>query len=162
MHHPEYLYKEGSFCENETLGYSFRTLVQPGSHRLADFWRCASKSKREVPEGYSKFKSPKTRQVQERLVSTLEQYAPSFYRSRLKYVVWSWNTHHFHSYCSSRNVLFMGQSELDPWTIYLNLNVNLHIEIFYQYYYVAHIERLNYGTITVCHRKGSAYWCKIT
>ena len=44
----------------------------------------------------------------------------------------------------------MGQSDL-------GLNVNLPIEILYQYEYVAQIERLNYGTITACIRKGSAY-----
>ena len=37
-----------------------------------------------------------------------EQYAPCFYRSRFKYWVRSLNTQHFHSYCSSKNVLFMG------------------------------------------------------
>ena len=45
--------------------------------------------------------------------------------------------------------------------IYLNLNVNLAIEILYQYEYVAQVERLNYGTITACLRKGSAFRCKI-
>ena len=62
-----------------------------------------------------------------------EQYAPSFYRSRFKYGVRSLNTQHFHSYCPSKNVLFMGQNDLDPRTIDLNLNVNLAIEILYQY-----------------------------
>ena len=66
-----------------------------------------------------------------------EQYAPSFYRSRFKYGVRSLNTQHFHSYCSSKNVLLMGQNDLDPGTIDLNLNVNLAIEILYQYEYVA-------------------------
>ena len=55
----------------------------------------------------------------------------------------------------------MGQSDLDPRTIDLNLYVNLPIEILYQYEYVAQVERLNYGTITACLRKGSAYQCKI-
>ena len=47
----------------------------------------------------------------------------------------------------------MGQNNLDPRTIDLNLNVNLAIEILYQYEYVAQVERLNYGTITACLRK---------
>ena len=51
------------------------------------------------------------------------------------------------------NVLVMGQSDLDPRTIDLNLNVNLPIEILYQYEYVAQVERLNYGTIIACLRK---------
>ena len=55
----------------------------------------------------------------------------------------------------------MGQSDLDPRTIDLNLNVNLNIEILYQYEYVAQVERLYYGTITACLRKGSTYRCKI-
>ena len=37
---------------------------------------------------------------------------------------------------------------LEP--IDLNLNVSLPIEIFYQYEYVAQVERLNHGTITAC------------
>ena len=56
----------------------------------------------------------------------------------------------------------MGQNDLDPQTIDLNLNVNLAIEILYQYEYVAQVEGLNYGTITACLRKGSAFRCKIT
>ena len=55
----------------------------------------------------------------------------------------------------------MGQSDLDPRTIDLNLDVNLPIEILYQYEYVAQVERVNYGTITACLSKGSAYRCKI-
>ena len=55
----------------------------------------------------------------------------------------------------------MGQSDIDPRTIDLNLNVNLPIEILYQYEYVAQVERVNYGTITACLSKGSAYRCKI-
>ena len=51
----------------------------------------------------------------------------------------------------------MGQNDLDPRTIDLNLNVNLAIEILYQYEYVARVETLNYGTITVCLREGSAF-----
>ena len=51
----------------------------------------------------------------------------------------------------------MGQSDLDPEQYALNLNVNLPIEILYQYEYVAQVERLNHGTITACLRKGSAY-----
>ena len=90
-----------------------------------------------------------------------EQYAPSFYRSHFKYGVRSLNTQHFHSYCSSKNVLFMCQSDLDPPTIDLSLNVNVATEILYQYEYVAQVERLNDGTITACLRKGSAFRCKI-
>ena len=56
----------------------------------------------------------------------------------------------------------MGQSDLDPRAIDLNLYGNLPIEILYQYEYVALLERLNYGTITTCLRKGSAYRCEIT
>ena len=55
----------------------------------------------------------------------------------------------------------MGKNDLDPRTIDLNLNVNLAIEIVYQYEYVSHVEKLNYGTITACLRKGSAFRCKI-
>ena len=44
----------------------------------------------------------------------------------------------------------MGQSDLDPRTIDLHLNVNLAIEMLYQYEYVTHVERLNYGAITAC------------
>ena len=55
----------------------------------------------------------------------------------------------------------MGQSDLDPRTIDLNLNVNLPIEILYQYEYVALIERLNYWTRTACLRKGSAYGARL-
>ena len=55
----------------------------------------------------------------------------------------------------------MGTNDLDPRTIDLNLNVNLAIEILYQYEYVAQVERLNYGTITACLRKGSELRCKI-
>ena len=51
----------------------------------------------------------------------------------------------------------MGKNDLDPRTIDLHLNVNLAIEILYQYEYVAKVERLNYGTITACQRKGSAF-----
>ena len=40
--------------------------------------------------------------------------------------------------------------------------MNLPIEILYQCEYAAQVERLNYGTITACLRKGSAYYpCKI-
>ena len=55
----------------------------------------------------------------------------------------------------------MGKNDLDPRTIDLILNVNLAIEIVYQYDYVAQVERLNYGTITACLRNGSAFRCKI-
>ena len=56
----------------------------------------------------------------------------------------------------------MGQNDFDPRTIDLiNLNVNLAIEILYQYEYDAQVENLNYGTITACLRKGSAFRCKI-
>ena len=55
----------------------------------------------------------------------------------------------------------MAKNDLDPRTIDLSLNVNLAIEILYQYEYVAQVERLNYGTITACLRKGSAFRCKI-
>ena len=90
-----------------------------------------------------------------------EQYAPSFYRSHFKYGVRSLNTQHFHSYYSSKKILFMGQNDLDPRTIDLNLNVHLAIEILYQYEYVPQVERLNYGAITACLRKGAAIQCKI-
>ena len=95
------------------------------------------------------------------LVNTLVLYAPSFYRSRFEYGVRSLNTRPFHSYCSSKNVLFMGQNDLDPRTLDLHLNVNLAIEIFYQYEYAAKVEILNYGAITACLRKGSAFRYKI-
>ena len=55
----------------------------------------------------------------------------------------------------------MGQNDLDLRTIDLHLNVNLAIEILYQYECVAQVERLNYGAITACLRKGSAFRCKI-
>ena len=55
----------------------------------------------------------------------------------------------------------MGQNDLDPRTIDLNLNVNVAIELLYQQEYVAQVEILNYGTITACLRKGSAFRCKI-
>ena len=53
----------------------------------------------------------------------------------------------------------MGKTDIDPRTIDLNLSVNLAIEILYQYDYVAQVERLNYGTITACLRKDSAFQC---
>ena len=71
-------------------------------------------------------------------------------------------TQHFQSNCSSKNVLFMGKSDLEPCIIDLNLCVNLPIEIPYQYEYVAHMKRLNFLTITTCLRKSSAYRCEIT
>ena len=55
----------------------------------------------------------------------------------------------------------MGQNDLDPRTIDLTINVNLTIEILYQYEYVAQVEKLNYGTVTSCLIKGSAFRCKI-
>ena len=91
-----------------------------------------------------------------------EQYVASSCRSRFKYEVRSLNTQHFYSHCSNKNILFMGQSDLDPRKIDLNLYGNLSIEILYQCAYVAQLERLNYGTITTCLRKGSAYWYEIT
>ena len=53
----------------------------------------------------------------------------------------------------------MGKNDIDPRTIDLNLNVNLAIKILYQYEYVAQVERLNYGIIPACLRKGSAFRC---
>ena len=44
LHHPASLYREASICEEESLRYSFRTEVQPRSHRLTDLWPFASKS----------------------------------------------------------------------------------------------------------------------
>ena len=70
-----------------------------------------------------------------------KQYAPSFYRSRFKYGIRSVNTQHFHSYCSCKNVLFMGQSDLDPRTIDLYLNVTIPVWILYKYEYVAQVKR---------------------
>ena len=55
----------------------------------------------------------------------------------------------------------MGQNDLDPRTIDLNINVYLAIEILYQYEYVAQVERLNYGTVTAFLREGSEFQCKI-
>ena len=55
----------------------------------------------------------------------------------------------------------MGQSDIDPRTIDLYLNVTIPFEILYQYEYVPQVERPNYGTITACLRKGSAYRRKI-
>ena len=55
----------------------------------------------------------------------------------------------------------MDQNDLDPRTIDINLNVNLAIEILYQYEYVAQVERLNYGTIIAGLRKGYTFRCKI-
>ena len=55
----------------------------------------------------------------------------------------------------------MGLNDLDSRTIDLNLNVNLAIEILYQYKYVTQVYRLNYGTITACVRKGSVFRCNI-
>ena len=55
----------------------------------------------------------------------------------------------------------MGQNDLDPRTIDLHINVNLAIEILYKYEHVAQVERLNYGAITACLRKGSAFRWKI-
>ena len=55
----------------------------------------------------------------------------------------------------------MGKNDLDPRTIDLNLNVNLAIDILYQYDYVARVVRLNYGTLAACLRKGSSFRCKI-
>ena len=55
----------------------------------------------------------------------------------------------------------MGQNDLYPRIIDLNLKVNLAIEILYQFEYVAQVDRLNYGTITACVRKVSAFRCKI-
>ena len=55
----------------------------------------------------------------------------------------------------------MDQNDLDPQTIDLNLNVNVAIEILYQYEYAAQVDRLNYGTITACLRKGSSFRSKI-
>ena len=56
----------------------------------------------------------------------------------------------------------MGQSDLDLRTIALDLNVDLPIEILYQYEYVAQVERLNRRKITACLRKCSAYRCQIS
>ena len=58
----------------------------------------------------------------------------------------------------------MGESDIDPRKIDLDLYGNHPIEILYQYafIYVAQLERLNYGTITTFLRKGSAYRCEIT
>ena len=36
LHHPASLDREESICKEEISRYSFRTEVQPGSHRLAD------------------------------------------------------------------------------------------------------------------------------
>ena len=58
-------------------------------------------------------------------------------------------------------MFFMDQNDLDPRTIDLHLNVNLAIEILFQYEYVAQVERLHYGAITACIRKGSAFQFKI-
>ena len=61
----------------------------------------------------------------------------------LKFHIWSKkNTQLFDSYCTSKNVLFRGQSDLDPQTIDLNLYVTLPIEKLYQYKYVAQLQRI--------------------
>ena len=44
LRHPASLYRKGSVCEEEILSNSFRTEVQPRSHRLADLWPFAPKS----------------------------------------------------------------------------------------------------------------------
>ena len=77
----------------------------------------------------------------------IEQDVSSFYRSRFKYGVRSWKTQHFRSYCSRKNVLFMGQSDIDPRARIIDLNryVNLPIKILRQYEYAAELERLNLG-----------------
>ena len=66
----------------------------------------------------------------------------------------SLNTQHFHSYCSCKNVLFMGQSDLDPRTIDLILYVSRPVELWYKDDYVVQTGRQNYGTIIILSLKG--------
>ena len=146
------------------MTYSFCNVCLNGFARLARYfsycvlWNPKSSNfNYEPPTGNT---SPYTKDTL--IFCPKEQYAPSFDRSRFKYGVRSLNTQHFHGYCSSKNVLFMGQSDLDPRTIDLDLNVILFIEIVYQYDYVSQVERLNYGKITACLRKGSAYRCRLS
>ena len=55
----------------------------------------------------------------------------------------------------------MGQNDLDPRIIDLNLNVYLAIEILYQYEYVCTGRETDYSAITACLRKGPAFRCNI-
>ena len=51
--------------------------------------------------------------------------------------------------------------DIEWFVLFLHLNVNLAIEILYQYEYVAQEERLNDGLMTASLRTGSAFRCKI-
>ena len=133
FHQPASLYKEWSICDDEMLRYSLRTEMQPIRHRLT--WPLTFCLK--------------------------DQYAASFYRSRIKYGVRSFDAQ---NHWDRKNDLFLGQSDLDHRAIVPCLYVNLPIDIWYQYQYVAQSDRLNYmyGIITTCLWTCFAYQCDIT
>ena len=78
----------------------------------------------------------------------------SLYRLSFDYEVRILNMTKIRSYNTGKNDPFMGHSDLDPKKIGLFLYTSIPIKLLYRYQYVVQPDRLNYGIIYTCLRKG--------
>ena len=78
----------------------------------------------------------------------------SLYRLSFEYEVRILNITEIRKYNTGKNVPFMSYSDLDSRKIGLFLYTSIPFESLYRYQYVVQPDRLNYGIIYSCLRKG--------
>ena len=78
----------------------------------------------------------------------------SFPRLSFEYEVRNLNIEEIQSYSTRKNILFVSLSDLDPQQIDMFLRAGILFVELYQYHFVVHPNRPNYGIIRTCHRKG--------
>ena len=76
------------------------------------------------------------------------------FRLSFEYEVRSLNIANIQRYNTGKNVLFLNPSDLDPRKVDLFLYKSIPFVILYQYHFFVPQNRLNYGTIRTCLRKG--------
>ena len=98
-----------------------------------------------------------TRELQESWPLTFllnNQYLASFSRLSFEYKVGSLLTANIQRDCTCKNAQFLSHSDLDLQKIDLFLYGSIHFMVMHQYQYVVQPDRLNYGIIGTCLRKG--------
>ena len=83
-----------------------------------------------------------------------DQYVAFFFRLTSEYELGSLNNAKFQRYCTGKHAPFSCHNDLDPRKIDMFLYASIPLLIMYQYQSVVQPDRLNYGTIWTCLRKG--------